>query len=35
MKKNDESVNEEEIQKTVTTLINLNRLENGITDIKH
>ena len=27
MKKNDESVNEEEIQKTIATLINLNRLE--------
>ena len=35
MKKNDESVNEEEIQKTVTTLITLNRLEKGITDITH
>ena len=27
MKKNDESVNEEEIQKTIATLISLNRLE--------
>ena len=27
MKKNDESVNEEEVQKTITTLISLNRLE--------
>ena len=27
MKKNDESVNEEEIQKAIATLINLNRLE--------
>ena len=31
MKKNDESVNEEEIQKTIATLISLNRLkERGI-----
>ena len=27
MKKNDESANEEEIQKTIATLISLNRLE--------
>ena len=34
MKKNDESVSDEEIQKTIATLISLNRLEKRGIDTK-